>query len=337
MFRLLRAYSTNALGHIRTVGSKVSVLAPIPQSQLELFAKLKVNHRRVSFEKVKSALLYQQLSADTRNLVFKESKKNLLENSDEPLYHSLRLGSNTERIQLKSRVYLGPPSKQDFRVMITTSHTSDDILEALDYVQECLKTPDLSKNFEPELAAFALKRAAEAGNFQEVYHRITSEHMLYRRSLRQGFYSEALRIYAVRVPYLSHRSKSMLNKLYSRADTGISREMAYSYGLAQYAKKFGEEHSGNLSTTIERMQALMPPVLKRPRAAMMTISQVDLVLAYEAMQLCKFPGSEELSKSLQEVMNNTARNRPLSAALTVNIAEREQDGIKNEAGTLTST
>lgn len=330
MLGSLRAYSTNALGYVRTVGSKVSVLAPLPRSQLELFAQLKENDRRASFEKVKSALLFQQLSAAKRNLVFKASNKTSLENSDEPVHHDFSLGNRIENIELKPRQYLGPPSKQDYRVLITTSHTQEDILEALDYVQECLKVPAFLKNFEPELGAFALKRAAEAGNFQEVYHKISTEPKTFKSVLRQDFYSEALRIYALRVPYLSHRSKSMLNKLYGRANTGISREMAYAYGLAQYAKKFGSEHIGNLPKTMEKMQALMPPVLNRPRAAMKSITQADLVLAFEAMQLCKLPGSEDLSKSIQEVMYNTARNRPLSAALIVDLADQEQDGVEDE-------
>lgn len=326
--KFLRQYSQQALGHIKTQGSNVSVYVAQPVQQLELFTSLKQGDRDKAFEKVLSSIMFKQLSARNRNLVFRPTANEKLVSTDEKPVAEIELGDTVENVELAPRTYLGPPSRQDLRVLALTSKTSEDVIKATNYLQECLKSPkELGKNFDPVLTEMLLRRAATAGNFQDIFGHLTRCKNEFGKYMLQNFYSEALRIYALRVPYLSHRSKSMLNKLYSRSDIGLGRELSYAYGLNAYAQKFGDEHRGHLPDTFKNIKQLMEPFMERPRRVLMkSATLTDLVLGYEAAMACELPEARELVDPLKMFLEKTSHHRELTPSIVLNIGDNESDG-----------
>lgn len=330
--RFIRQYSQSAFGFIKTNGPTISVNVAQPIQQLELFTSLKQNDRNEAFDKVLSAILFKQLSAHNRDLVFKPSKNTGGLMSDEVESATIQLGESETKVELTPRTFLGRPSRQDHRVIALTSHEADEITEAANYLQECLKSPkELGKNFDPVLTQMLLRRAAKAGNFEEVFSFITRNKKEFGPFIREQFNSEALRIYALRIPYLSVRSKSMLNKLYRRSQVGLGRELAYAYGLNAYTQKFGDEHKGHLLDTFKNIKELMKPFEENPRRALMkSASLTDLVMGYEAVANCKFEEAKELVAPLERFLERTSHHRELSTSIVLNIGENEPDALSEE-------
>ena len=337
-FRAIRAYATQSAG-VRLQDSVLSVLAPRAPDVVEIFTQQKQGDREATVEKLENALLRAQLNRHNRKLVFSKRSTNRWAHEDAPTFN-MELGYSHKEIRLDPRSPVVPLSTRDLRTISWTPQTPEEVRESTDLLIEFLKTYQRipgaagqlvvdNKVVDPTLFVGLLRRAANHGIFDEVYQKLQTK---LGDQLTAGFFTEALRIYALRVPYLSSRSKSVLRKMHEKAapasgqtDSG-ARDLLYAYGLAQYAEKFGAKNVGpQLEEALKHLQQdVVPQLQSSPRRSLKHLTVSDLVLGHEAVKIANLPEFAPLEQTMAEILQRVQGEKPVETAYVVDISDRPQ-------------
>lgn len=264
-----------AEGSISVVGTLRSSLAP----------KVSDDARHDVLSRLDRGFLYEDLNTTKRRLVFRPSRAfHFTQSVSEPPKHKGRI--------LEPMQYPGVPSVQDLLRLIAASETPEQVIQAQEYLQAYNTHQNVRPNLRSEHFVALLKKAAELGAFTQIYNGLTVNPYRYRRFLNEGFWLAALRVYALRVPFLSHRSKNVLYKVYKRSPQSVGRDLVLLYALGQFGIKFGERHAEKATEIAENATKQAPSGPLEP---------VDAVLGIEGAKLLGNMGlAETLERRLEE-------------------------------------
>lgn len=205
---------------------KVVVKAPAFQAPFNCESKNVAESR----DKIEKAVLFEELNATNRRLLFKPSKAHLL-GPDQTL-------TTRDGKVLNPTVYRGVPGSCDILALVENG----DAKELCPILEKLANHSTTARNVHPYHFSALLRRAAEQGSYEEVWQYLTVRSTL-KKYLTTDIYLDALRIVALRIPAKSKDSRKLLLKLYKKASPGLGRELALLYGLDKYQQKFGHTES----------------------------------------------------------------------------------------------
>lgn len=269
---------------------KVVVKAPAFQAPFNCEGKTVADSR----DKIEKAVLFEELNATNRRLLFKPSKAHLL-GPDQTL-------TTRDGKVLHPTVYRGVPGSCDILTLVENG----DAKELCPILEKLAKHSTTARNVHPYHFSALLRRAAEQGSYEEVWQYLTVRSTL-KKYLTTDIYLDALRIVALRIPAKSKDSRKLLLKLYQKAAPGLSRELALLYGLDKYQQKFGHTES-LIDATSQRIAEL----------AGSSAEPLDLALGITA--------SEELHlDSVAKALKSSEGDFESTDALTVAVETVEKD------------
>lgn len=266
-------------GYVSVLGTLRNYIAP----------KITQNTRNDILSRLDRGFLFEDLNTTKRRLVFRPSRAfHFSQSVTEPPKYQGRV--------LEPMQYPGIPSVNDLLRLIAASETPEQVHQAQQYLKAYNTHKEVRANLRPEHFVALLKKSAEVGAFTEVYNALTVNRYRYRRFLTNEFWLEVLRVYALRVPALSHRSKNVLYKAHKLSPEGIGRELVLLYALGQFGAKFGEQYTKRIPEIADIIAKLAPTSPLNPLDAVLGIEGAKLTGHTELAQI--------LEKRLEEFQPN---------------------------------
>ncbi|PRT53848.1 hypothetical protein B9G98_01468 [Wickerhamiella sorbophila] len=298
--KLVRGFSVKASPDI------VRVLA-----RVALPARPRAKPRAEVLEKLDASLLHESLNARDRRLVFRPSKAYHLEQG-ETVQHKGRT--------LQPMKYPGLPSVADLSSLVETSTTAADLDETWEFFKQYHEYENSRVNLRPEQFSALIRKSAEIGELPNTIHRIFGHRTQFSQYTTPAVFSEALRLYALLVPYLSRRAKNTLYKIYYRAEGESGRELPLLYGIVKYGEKFGTDDATKIKQVVgSAVDAVSSGGTKG-------LNPIDIALGLEAAKLLG-PVGEPLAKLL-DVEQNPAREE--QELVSVRVLENPAESVEPE-------